>query len=100
MTLPAKEFIRRFLLHILPGGFFKIRYYGIFAARNRKTILAQCRNALNTIARKSRFTGLTWQEMIFLITGKNPMICPVCKKGIMVQYSVIKGRRAPPIKNK
>jgi hypothetical protein len=37
MTLEAHEFIRRFLLHVLPCGFHKIRYYGILATRNRKT---------------------------------------------------------------
>ena len=36
MRLDVDEFIRRFLLHILPKGFFKVRYYGIFSSRNRK----------------------------------------------------------------
>ncbi|MBL0065627.1 MAG: transposase [Bacteroidetes bacterium] len=43
MKLSGEEFIRRFLLHILPKGFCKIRYYGIFASRIRKTMLHQCK---------------------------------------------------------
>src|SRR6185503_2242726 len=43
MTLPAEEFIRRFLLHILPHRFVRIRYYGLFANRHRESELARCR---------------------------------------------------------
>lgn len=43
MTLPAEEFIRRFLLHILPHRFVRIRYYGLFANRHRERQLARCR---------------------------------------------------------
>ena len=42
MTLNVEEFIRRFLLHVLPSGYFKIRYYGILASRNLKTKLKRC----------------------------------------------------------
>jgi hypothetical protein len=43
MTLAAEEFIRRFLLHVLPAGFVRIRYYGLLANRHRTVNLAQCR---------------------------------------------------------
>jgi Putative transposase len=43
MTLDAIEFIRRFLLHILPSGFVKIRHFGFLANRNRRTLLDLCR---------------------------------------------------------
>ena len=43
MTLDASEFIRRFLTHVLPDGFFKIRHYGILGNRNKKLLLAKCR---------------------------------------------------------
>ena len=46
MTLDAVEFIRRFLLHILPSGFVKIRHFGFLANRNRSSALALCRTAL------------------------------------------------------
>jgi hypothetical protein len=47
MTLAAGEFIRRFLMHTLPGGFHRIRYYGLFANGHRAEKLAQCRELLN-----------------------------------------------------
>ena len=48
MTLDAEEFIRRFLLHILPAGFRKIRHYGLFAARSKEKRLALCRRLTDT----------------------------------------------------
>ena len=46
MTLDAFEFIRRFLLHVLPDGFVKIRHFGLLSNRNRKTCLETCRTLL------------------------------------------------------
>jgi len=84
ITLQSTEFIRRFLLHVLPKGFFKIRYYGLFATRNRSTVLYRCRKALGKAANVSRFTGLTWHEQLRLISGKDLEVCPVCHKGRMI----------------
>jgi hypothetical protein len=44
MTLAPEEFMRRFLLHILPPGFHRIPYYGLFSNGRRKASLARCRN--------------------------------------------------------
>ena len=96
MKLHAMEFIRRFLLHVLPKGFCKIRYYGIFASRNRKTVLTLCRKALGYRISKSKFTGLSWQESLQLISGINVHVCPVCKKGKMTTIAILKGYRGPP----
>jgi len=84
MDLDAVEFIRRFLLHILPNGFCKIRYYGIFASRNRTSILKKIRNALDRKIVKAKYAGLPWNEVLHLITGINPLKCPKCKKGTMI----------------
>jgi Putative transposase len=43
MTVSAHEFLRRFLLHVLPGGMVRIRHFGLFANRNRNAALARCR---------------------------------------------------------
>ena len=48
MTLAASEFIRRFLLHVLPAGFHRIRYYGFLGARHRREKLARCRQTLGS----------------------------------------------------
>ena len=50
MTLDAEEFIRRFLLHVLPKGFVRIRHYGLLAGRNVDTKLADCRRLLGADA--------------------------------------------------
>ena len=47
ITLEAQEFIRRFLLHVLPDGFMRIRHFGFLANRSKKQTLAQCRKLLD-----------------------------------------------------
>lgn len=96
MTLSSDEFIRRFLLHVLPQGFCKIRYYGILASRNRKTILKKCKTAMAIKEHKSKFEGLVWHEVLKIVTGKDILLCPHCKKGKMVAAGIFLGRRAPP----
>ena len=90
ITLQTTEFIRRFLLHVLPKNFCKIRYYGLFATRNRTTVLARCRKAMGKIKCESRFTGLTWQQQLLIATGKNIDVCPVCQTGRMTQTLTLK----------
>ena len=55
MTISAEEFIRRFLLHVLPSRLTKIRHFGLLSNRNRKTIIALCRILIGTIV-NSDFT--------------------------------------------
>jgi hypothetical protein len=47
MTISAHEFLRRFLLHVLPGGLVRIRHFGLFANRKRGSTLARCRSLLD-----------------------------------------------------
>lgn len=96
MTLPAIEFIRRFLLHVLPKGFCKIRYYGILASRNRNEVLLKCRKTLSHHIAKSKFEGLCWQDTLLVITGIDVLKCPICKKGNMVTTELLLKYRAPP----
>ena len=90
ITLQSTEFIRRFLLHVLPKSFCKIRYYGLFATRNRSTVLPRCRKAIGKGISVSRFAGLTWQQQFLMITGKNIDVCPVCLTGRMTQTLTFK----------
>lgn len=91
IQLQSAEFIRRFLLHILPKSFCKIRYYGLFATRNRSTTLDRCRKAMGKTRLVSRFTGLTWQQQLRSITGTDIAICPFCRKGKMILRNTFKG---------
>jgi len=86
MTLDANEFIRRFLMHILPDGFTKIRYYGLLSNRNKKRQISHCRKLLgmpDTVIPKDKGKA-GWEETLLRITGIDVRICPRCKKGTMV----------------
>jgi Putative transposase/Transposase zinc-binding domain len=79
MSLDAVEFIRRFLLHVLPSGFVKIRHFGFLSNRNRKRIIQRCRQLLPPSPAEA-----------FVITPPQP-VCPVCKVGHL--YVTDWGRR-------
>jgi len=96
MTLTSDEFIRRFLLHVLPPGFCKIRYYGILSSRNRKTVLKKCKTAMAIKEHQSKFEGLVWHEVLKIVTGIDILLCPCCKKGKMVAAGIFLGKRAAP----
>ena len=81
MTLAASEFIRRFMQHVLPKGFCKVRYYGILSIRNRKEKLEQCLVLLNKTLLLPKFSGLNMLQIITLLTGKDYSLCPVCGDG-------------------
>ncbi|AGL02812.1 IS91 family transposase [Desulfoscipio gibsoniae] len=83
VTLKGVEFIRRFLMHILPRGFVKIRHYGLLANRNKKTKLKLCRKLTSSLAYKPKFEGLTTIEILSILLGKDVTVCQVCKKGKM-----------------
>jgi len=83
MSLDVFEFIRRFLLHVLPQGFFKVRYYGILANRNLKTKLKRCKTLLKVRLSKSS-EKLNWKELFFQITGTDLSLCPKCREGRMI----------------
>jgi hypothetical protein len=76
MTLDAMEFIRRFLLHVLPSGFQKIRYYGFLSNRNRKTKLLKCFRLTRTPFRPK--VKLTAKVLILKVSGVDISICPSC----------------------
>ena len=78
MSLKTPEFIRRFMLHILPSGFYKIRYFGIFACVNRPTKLSRCFELLGCKPIQAIYAGLEALSVILLLTGKQINLCPVC----------------------
>jgi len=84
MTLEATEFIRRFLLHVLPDGFVKIRYFGFLAHRNKKRCIALIRKLIDPQAQPIQKLVETAIEMIQRLTGIDITCCPQCKKGKMV----------------
>jgi hypothetical protein len=85
MTLKADEFIRRFLLHVLPSRFVRIRHFGLLANRKRKNTIALCRKILGDTktATQQNTRKETWQEQLLRICGIDVTLCPVCQKGKM-----------------
>jgi len=81
MQLHADEFIRRFLLHVLPCGFTKIRYFGFLAHRNKNQSIALIRKLLGEDKTHREEISETIQQVMFRLTGKDIALCPCCKKG-------------------
>ena len=87
MELDVFEFIRRFLLHVLPNKYFKIRYYGLFSNCKRKKRIRVCKEILGDLTNDNEESskGLSWEELLLKLTGKDPRICPNCGKGLMLR---------------
>jgi hypothetical protein len=91
LTLEAPEFIRRFLLHVLPEQFVKIRYYGLLSHRSRKGKLLRCKKLLGVSTSEEPKEGPkeSWQDLLTRVTGMDPRICPYCRKGKMIQKETL-----------
>jgi hypothetical protein len=86
MTLKADEFIRRFLLHVLPRGFQRLRQFGLLANRRRRENLALCRRLLNGAAAHpvtNQSLPRDYQALYETITGASLVQCPACRAGKM-----------------
>jgi hypothetical protein len=81
MTISADEFIRRFLIHVLPDRFVKIRYYGILSSRNKSTKLKLCKRLTGTIFQVKKAKRLTAAEMMLKLAGRDITLCPCCGSG-------------------
>ncbi len=84
MTLEVQEFIRRFLLHVLPDGFMRIRHFGFLANRSKKQALAQCRKLLDLNPALPKSPVLSAKDLLLKITGINLSRCPCCHEGTMI----------------
>ena len=92
MTLSADEFIRRFLLHVLPNGFQRIRYYGFLGNRYRQEKLAQCRRLLGMPTKCNRPAPCRtedYRDHYEDLTGISLRQCPQCKRGRMVLVAML-----------
>ena len=91
MTLDAEEFIRRFLLHVLPAGFVRIRHYGWLANAQRGQKLALCRKLLGVEQpeEEPQASAQNLGETSERFTAASFMVCPVCGRGRMIVIEVI-----------
>jgi len=102
MKLDVDEFIRRFLLHVLPKGFFKVRYYGILSSRYRKQNILAAKQLLKEEAETKKEEALedgihvwekqdtVWGEIKELIRNCRQPNCPVCKRGRLCFAGLVK----------
>ena len=88
MTLSADEFLRRFLLHVLPDGFQRIRHYGLLSNRYRAENLARCRKLLTMPEPVRQLLG-DYRERCQQLSGHDPLLCPECKSGSMVRIGFL-----------
>jgi Putative transposase/Transposase zinc-binding domain len=94
LTLAADEFLRRFLLHVVPHGFMRIRHFGRLANRTRRATLTRCRSLLGQPAIED-VPSESVAELVHRLTGIDLARCPVCGEGRM-QVTAIVVHLPPP----
>ena len=95
MTLDGVEFLRRFVEHVLPQGFVKIRHYGILSNRLKNQALEAAYRSEGQ-QRPEKLPAMPWFELIEMICGKDPLLCPKCKKSRLSIVAILPPKRAGP----
>lgn len=97
MELPAESFINRFMMHIVPKRFVRIRYFGFLSHRNKKKAVAACREFYG-IKKKNDIVPQSWHEIYLKVTGRNISCCPACKSGKLIVKEILEPvrYRSPP----
>jgi hypothetical protein len=83
MEVSVHEFLRRFLLHVLPRAFVRIRHYGLLANRSRRQRIARCRELLAAQAPPPPPASESLFEKLLRLTGVDLRLCPACGEGRM-----------------
>jgi predicted Zn-ribbon and HTH transcriptional regulator len=89
MALTTDEFIRRFLLHVLPKGFMKIRYYGFLSNIKKKECILLIRQLIEPMAEQPDLVKETVQQIMQRVTGTDITCCPQCQKGKMIKIRAL-----------
>jgi hypothetical protein len=93
MTLAADEFIRRFLMHVMPSHFHRIRYYGFLGNRHRKEKLARCRRLLGMQMAEPPADppkpAKEYRDRYEELTGRSLRQCPQCRQGQMIKVAIL-----------
>jgi predicted RNA-binding Zn-ribbon protein involved in translation (DUF1610 family) len=92
MSLRTDEFMRRFLLHVLPGGFHRIRHYGLIANTGRRENLARARELLHVAPAESNTTDVPAESV------QPTFVCPDCGAAMIIVEVLVRGQmiRGPP----
>lgn len=78
VTIPGAEFVRRFLMHVLPKGFVRLRHYGILSCRAKKNKMTLCRNLLGCKQYLSKLRGMNTEQMMMALYHIDICKCPEC----------------------
>jgi len=109
VTLPPQVFLRRFLQHVLPDGFVKIRHYGLMASSHATTKLERARELLTAMVPApacravdppltESTDALFFQDVLLELTGIDLRVCPACHKRSLMRLPLPTPRsRAPPV---
>lgn len=95
LTLPAETFIGRFLLHVLPKGYCKIRHYGIFATRVKTGLINPLRAGFGMS--EGQRPKYTVREVLMITKGIDPLLCSTCKEGLLVTIAETPRPRGSPL---
>ena len=93
LTLDGVEFVRRFLMHVPPKGFVRIRHYGILSNQNKRKLIPVCRNLIGCREFLRRFKNGDKVQVIRILYKKDVTVCPCC--GGSMSYEVRAGRVPP-----
>ena len=100
MTVSAEEFIRRFLLHVLPSDFHRVRHFGFLACRHRQQKLALCRRLLDMPPPEPCPPAPDSHDLFEQLTGASLLQCPACRRGrLFVVGRFEPGTEPPPLKD-
>jgi len=91
LTVTGPEFVRRFLMHVLPKRFVRLRHFGLFANAHRTGRIADIRLRLGEPAapQPTKAPAESWQDLYRRITGREPDQCPVCARGTLRIVAVL-----------
>jgi hypothetical protein len=95
LTLDAVDFLSRFLMHVMPKGFMRIRHFGFLANAVRKESIDRCRDHLavthdrNQIAAQETRVLETFSQLLERLTGIDVTLCPICKTGHLIKKEQI-----------
>ena len=98
MTVPAEEFIRRFLLHALPASFMRIRHFGFLANRSRQAKLERCRQFLGQPLLPPSSTAEAVPALLLRLTGLDIERCQVCGQGRLASVEIFRPTRPIPVR--
>jgi hypothetical protein len=98
MQLPAMQFLERFVMHVLPRGFMRIRHYGLLANRNKARLLANAASALS-LPPPQRLAPESLPAFCLRVFGRDIDLCPRCgigRLGLLTSLLPVPPSRAPP----